>query len=58
MLPYKSKLVLFLAITLLFLCCGRADAQALTFTTMSPTSGAGRHTGDNRGNAFWDGAGK
>src|SRR5260370_7488164 len=35
----KRKAVHFVAITLLFLCCGRASAQTLTFTTMSPTWG-------------------
>src|SRR5260370_2734375 len=35
----KSKPVLFFAIVFLFLCCGRASAQTLTVTTMSPTSG-------------------
>ncbi len=35
----KSKPVLFFAIICLFSCCGRASAQTLTVTTMSPTSG-------------------
>src|SRR6266853_2092912 len=35
----RTSMPILFVLALLFLCCGRASAQSLTFTTMSPTSG-------------------
>src|SRR5216684_1412130 len=53
------KPVILLALSFLFLCCGRASAQSLTVTTMSPTSGpvgtlvtiVGTHFGTTQGSS-------
>src|SRR6266566_1844873 len=59
MRPCTWKPVFLLAVSFLFLCCGRASAQTLTFTTMSPTTGpvgtlvtvVGTHFGTTQGSS-------